>query len=257
MARFAGKTAVVLGCSASGGSGWAIAEALAGAGMKVTVAARSEAPLRVLAGKIGGHAVVCNAADPAQIQALAETAVRAHGRIDVAVNAAGRPGPGRIADTTAAAIQKSLDVNYIANVHFIREMAERMNDGGSIVLMSSMAALRPGGDYFPYACARAASDCLVRYAAMEFAPRGIRVNSVHPGPIRSDMARDMLAVPGVEETFTREIPLGRVGEPADYADVVLWLAGPAFVTGLDIPVCGGQQLTRMPRPEEFLGDAAP
>jgi NAD(P)-dependent dehydrogenase (short-subunit alcohol dehydrogenase family) len=77
------------------------------------------------------------------------------------------------------------------------------------------------------------------------------VNSILPGAIRSEAARGLLAIPGVEAILSRDVPLGRIGEPADYANAVLWLAGPAFVTGLNLPVSGGLQLTRSPFPSEM------
>lgn len=251
MTDLTGKAAVVLGCSASGGTGWAIAEALAAAGARVIVAARSEAPLKILAEKIGGIAVTCDAGKAEDIAALAKAATESCGRIDIAVNAAGLPVTGAIAESTPGMVQAALDVNYIGNVHFIREMAAIMNDGGSIVLISSSSAAQPIPGYFSYACSKAAMDCLVRYAALEYGSRGIRVNSVLPGPIKSDMARFLFETPGVEQIFAREVPLGRVGLPRDYADVVLWLSGPAFVTGLNLPVSGGNQMTRAPRADEL------
>ncbi len=250
MSNLTGKVAVVLGCSAEAGTGWAIAEALADAGAKVVVAARSRAPLEKLAKKIGGTAVVCDAADPAQIEALVQTARDTYGKIDVAVNAAALPIMSKIATATSDMMQQSLNVNYLAHFHFIRCVAENMNDGGSIILITSSSAHQPMEPMFAYACAKAATDCLVRYAAIEYGARGIRVNSVVPGPIKSDLTKALFEQPGVEAVFAREIPLGRIGVPSDYANVVLWLSGPAFVTGLNLPVSGGNQLTRPPRPDE-------
>jgi NAD(P)-dependent dehydrogenase (short-subunit alcohol dehydrogenase family) len=249
--RLEGKAAVVLGCSASGGTGWAIAEGLAAEGARVMVAARSLAPLEKLAARIGGIAQVCDVAEPLQVKALADAARAAFGTIDIAVNAAGLPAMGTIADIGGGDIQATLDVNYIGNIYFIRHMAAAMNDGGAITLISSSSAAQPMAPFFAYACAKAAMDCLVRYAALEYGPRGIRVNSVLPGPIRSDMAKDLWAVPGMEAVFNREVPLGRIGEPGDYADAVVWLSGPAFVTGLNLPVSGGNHLTRSPRLDEM------
>lgn len=245
------KRAVVLGCSASGGSGWVIAAALADAGAKVLVSARRLEPLKKLAEKIGGLAQTCDAADPAQIAALARTAVDAWGGVDIAVNCAGLPVMGLISDSDPAALQQSLDINYLANVHFIRHMAAVMEEGASIILISSSSASQPMLPHFAYACAKAATDCLVKYAALEYGGRGIRVNSILPGPIKTDLSRDLFSIPGVEDALAREVPLGRVGEPADFANAVLWLAGPAYVTGLNLPVSGGNQLTRSPRMDEL------
>lgn len=249
--RLEGKAAVVLGCSAPGGTGWAIAEALADEGARVLVAARRREPLDRLAAKIGGIAQVCDVADPAQVADLGRAAREAFGAIDIAVNAAGLPVHGAIGDIDEAEIRTALDVNYIGCVHFIRHTAAAMRDGGAITLISSSSAAQPVQPYFAYACAKAAMDCLVRYAAIEYGPRGIRVNSILPGPIRSDMAAALWSVPGMEEAFAREVPLGRIGEPSDYADAVLWLSDAAFVTGLNLPVSGGNQLTRSPRADEL------
>lgn len=249
--RLQGKAAVVLGCSASGGTGWAIAQALAVEGVRVLVAARRREPLDRLAAEIGGVAHVCDVADPMEVADLAGAAREAFGTIDIAVNAAGLPVAGAIADIGADDIQAALNVNYVGNVHFIRHMAAAMNDGGSIILISSSSATQPMQPFFAYACAKAATDCLVRYAAIEYGARGIRVNSILPGPIRSDMAKALWDVPGMDAMFAREVPLGRIGDPSDFADAVLWLSGPAFVTGLNLPVSGGNQMTRPPRPDEI------
>jgi NAD(P)-dependent dehydrogenase (short-subunit alcohol dehydrogenase family) len=251
---FEGKNAVVLGASAEGGTGFAIARALARQGANVTIAARSEDRLAALADKIGARHVRCDAGNSQDIRRLAEVAA-AGGGLDIAVNAAALPVIGSIATISIEDATAALQVNYLGMLHFVRETTARMNDGGSVVLISSYSAVQPIQPHFAYACAKAATDCLVRYAALEFGPRGIRVNSVQPGPIKSDLARDLFAIPGVEDIYAREIPLGRVGTPEDYADVALWLSGPAFVTGLNIPVNGGNQLTRMPRVDELpLGE---
>lgn len=136
-------------------------------------------------------------------------------------------------------------------------MAAAIENNGSIIILSSLSTLRPVFPHFAYACAKAATDCLVRYAALEYGSRNIRINSILPGLIVSDMTSELLTGPGVMETFEKEIPLGYAGYPKDYANAVLWLAGSAYVTGLNIPVCGGNQLTRFPRPDEFpAADAA-
>lgn len=245
------KSAVVLGASAEGGSGWAIAERLSREGALVVAAARNEEGLQRLAQKTGCRYMTCDAGNPRQVADLTEFATRLHGPIDIGVNAAGLPVLGGIADIDAADVQRALDVNYLGNFHFVREVAARMRDGGSITLISSYSAVQPILPHFAYACAKAATDCLVRYAALEYGARGIRINSLLPGPIKSALASQLFAIPGVEEIYAREIPLGRVGTPEDYADAVVWLSGPAFITGVNLPLSGGNQLTRMPRPDEL------
>lgn len=246
-----GKVAVVLGASAEGGTGWAIAEALAEAGAKVVVAARSKPDLDRLAQRIGGLAVQCDAGDREQIEALANATVDAYGPIDIAVNSAALPVISLIADVTPEQLQAGLDVNYIGHVWFVRYMTERMRDGGAITLISSNSTTQPQPPHFAYACAKSAMDCLVRYAALEYGPRGIRVNSLLPGPIKSAMAKHLFEIPGVEETYAKHVPLGRVGHPRDYADTVVFLSGPTYITGLNMQLNGGNHLTGMPRLEDI------
>lgn len=246
----AGKVAVVLGASAEGGSGWAIAERLAGEGAKVTVAARGRDGLDVLAGQIGGLAITADAGTPESIAALFGAVREQLGPVDIAVNAAATAPTGLIADTPDEAIRRALDVNYIGNVHFIREAASVMPDGGAILLISSSSSTQPLLPMFPYACSKAALDCLVRYAALEFGPRGIRVNSILPGPIKTGMAAHIYAVPGAEERRAREIPLGRVALPADIADAVMAFVHAPYLTGHNLPVSGGMHLTRPARRDD-------
>jgi NAD(P)-dependent dehydrogenase (short-subunit alcohol dehydrogenase family) len=257
MTDLSGKVAIVLGASAKGGTGWAVAERYAAAGARVVVGARRLEPLNVLAERIGGLAVACDAGEEDQVAALADAAISAYGRLDVAVNSAGLPVFGRIADITPDLLLEAAKYNYFAQAYFFKHMGRVMSDGGSMIAISSISSVLFNGHISPYACAKAAANCLVKYAAVEYGPRGIRVNAILPGPIRSEMARELLAVPGMEEAFTREVSLGRIGEPADFADACLWLAGSAYITGESLHINGGMQLNRFPRAEEFPGGGPP
>jgi NAD(P)-dependent dehydrogenase (short-subunit alcohol dehydrogenase family) len=251
--RLSGKVAVVLGASAEAGTGWAIAKSLAAAGAKVVVAARRLAELQALAGTIGATAVVCDAGQESQVKDLAEAALRAYGRLDIAVNAAFSAVGSNIADASREMLMAPIEVNYFGNVYFVKHMAKAIESDGSIVLISSSSAQNTILPYFPYACSKAALDCLVRYAALEYGPNKIPVNSILPGAIRSEAARELWASPGMEQLFSRDVPLGRIGEPADFADAVLWLASATYVTGLNLPVSGGLHLSRSPLPSELPG----
>lgn len=256
--RLKDKIAIVLGASAERGSGWAIAERFAAEGATVVIGARREAPLRALAQRIGGTAQVCDVAVEQDVAALVARTLEMHGRVDIGVNAAGLPMGGTIANSPHAEIVRSTEVNYYGSIFFVKHVAAAMRDGGSIILFSSMAATHPLEYVFSYACAKAATDCLVRYAAQEYGPRRIKVNSILAGAIRSEMSSALWSVAGMEASWAREVPLGRIGEPADFADAALWLAGPSFVTGLNLQVSGGNHLTRFPGLAErpSLSDAA-
>ncbi|WP_419825693.1 SDR family NAD(P)-dependent oxidoreductase [Sphingomonas sp.] len=251
MSDMTGKVAVVVGCSGSRGTGWAVAKALAGAGAKVVVAARRLDKLEQLAAEIGGTAVACDVSNEEQVAEVAATALRTYGKLDVAVNAAALVDMSTVSGATRAQLQAAMDVNYFGNVVFVQRMAEAIGSDGSIIIFSSLASTMYQSGYFAYGASKAAADYLVRHAAVEYGDRGIRVNSILPGPILSDVTAEMLSQESIVNVIKREIPLNRIGFPQDFADAVLWLAGPSFVTGLNIPVCGGLQLNRLPRPDDF------
>ena len=249
-----GKVAVVLGASAEGGTGWACAEALAANGAKVVVAARTLSALQRLADKIGGTAVQCDGGSEEDIKALAKAALDTYGRVDVAVYSAGLPMMALISEMTQEMLEQASQVNFFGPTFFIKYMAEAIGSDGSIVFISSMTTTHPTFPHIAYAATKSAADCIVRYAAIEYGARNIRVNSVLPGAIRTEMNKDAFA--NFEGSYVREVPLGRVGEVEDFANVVLWLAGPSYLTGVNLQYSGGNQLTRMPRLDELPGGAA-
>lgn len=249
------KVAIVLGASAEKGSGWAVAKRFAKEGAKVVVAARRAEPLQKLAEEIDGSWITCDVSKEDEVQALINHALDKYGRLDVACNAAGLPMGGTITNATMEDLRHAMDVDFFGCVYFVRHVAEAMKKtgagkkepGGSIILFSSMTATHMLESVYPYACAKAAADCLVVYAAAEYGPFGIKVNSVLPGPIRSEMSTPLWQVKGMEEAWTKDVPLGRLGLPEDFADACAWLAGPSFVSGLNLQVSGGNQIFRFPR----------
>lgn len=256
MGSFEGKVAVVLGASAEGGTGWAIAEAFASEGAKVVVGARSFEPLKKLANKIGGLAVKCDASKEEDIINLADQTLEKYGKVDIAVNSAGASFMSMIADVTPEILQSNAELNFFGMVYFTKHMAKAMGareigNEGSIILITSMSTTHPTIPHFAYAGAKSATNCMVQYAALEYAPQHIKVNSILPGAIMSDMAKAAFSAPGMREAFVKEVPFGRLGEPEDFANATLWLAGPAYVTGLNLQVNGGNHLTRFPFPSEL------
>ena len=247
---FSGKVAVVLG--ASSGVGWTTAEMLVERGAKVVIGARRSERLQQLSDKTGAAWQRCDVANEDEVAALAKCAVDTYGTIDIAVNCVGMPLGGSIAEQDSDTLRTEVAVNFLGNVWFVRHMAAAMNDGGSIILFSSMAATHPMLPFFGYSCSKAAVDALVKYAAMEYGERGIRVNSTLPGAIRTEMAEGIFGNPEMEKIFLKEVPLKRVAEAEDIADAVLWLAGPrAYITGCNLDISGGNQLTRFPRTDEY------
>ena len=252
MARLKGKVAVVLGASSEGGTGWSTAELFAREGADVFVAARTLSGVEALARKIGGRAFRCDASNEDEVRGLAEFAASKSGRIDVAVNAAGLPVVGTVETLDVPTLQRSVDVNYYGQLFFVRQMAAKMQAGGSVVAILSLSTTHVQVGVDGYAFAKAASLAMVRYAAAEYAGRGIRINVINPGLIDTPMAATIVKVPAVLDAFLKETPLKAPVDPADIAQTALWLSADAHsVTGAVIEVDGGVHLGRLPRPDEL------
>ena len=125
-----------------------------------------------------------------------------------------------------------------------------MDNGGSIITISSLTARLPGPGHAVYAGARAGIDYAIKVAAVEYADKGIRFNSIAAGLIETDMTTGIFQMPGVVDLFVNEIPVGRMGTLEDIAGGALWLAdekASGFINGHLIDRAGGQQMGHLPR----------
>lgn len=255
MLPFQDKSAVVLGASARGGSGWETARLLTEQGARVTVGARRLEGVQELAGLIGGLAVRCDASIEAEVEAMAEAAVAAHGPIDVAIIASGVPFAGLIDEIAVEEARQAFDINFFGPFFFVKHMARRMRDGGAMVVITSISAARPVPGYSSYGCAKAAAGVLVEHAALEYAPRNIRVNAVQAGLIDTSMAAVLKAHPEVWKAMLKEIPLRRPVMAREIGAACLWLCSPdAAVTGETLAVDNGNHLLRNVQPDELPHD---
>jgi 3-oxoacyl-[acyl-carrier protein] reductase len=249
MGQLDGKVAVVVGASGEKNFGSSIARRLAKAGARVVVSARREEPLKALAQEIDGLAVACDVTDESQIENLFATAKNTYGRVDIAVNSSGGMGGGPIAEVTAEAMRPTLEVSFIGAILIFKHAAAAMENGGSIITISSLTARLPGAGLGIYAGARAGIDYALKVAAIEYAEKKIRFNSIAAGLIETDMTAGLFATPGVVEMFTGSIPVGRMGTVDDVAEAALWLADDntsGFVNGQLIDLAGGQQMGKLP-----------
>ncbi len=245
--RFEGKAAVIVGATDAHSIGGAIAGRLVKEGARVLVASRSADKARHFASVIGAEAAECDITREAQVQSLASAALDKFGRLDVAINCAGEAILGHIADTDEASLRRAVDIHLVGPFFFIKHMAAPMSEGGSIVTISSITATLTFQNHAAYMAAKAGTDHLVRIAAVEFGPRGIKVNSVSPGLTESPMTAEFLAIPGLRESFEDEIPLGRLNTVHDVAAAVLWVSSDeAYLSGQNIHPNGGNTLRRLP-----------
>jgi NAD(P)-dependent dehydrogenase (short-subunit alcohol dehydrogenase family) len=242
-----GKVAVVTGSSR--GIGRSSAELLARLGAKVVISSRKADACEEVADSIrkqGGDALVipCNISRRAEIDALIAGTVKHYGKIDILVcNAAVNPYFGPLLDITDEAFDKIMASNVKSNIWLcsgvIPSMAERGN--GSVVIISSIGGLRGSPVLGAYGISKAADFSLCRSLAGEWGPKGVRVNCVAPGLIKTDFAR---ALWEDEERLKRRCattPLRRIGEPDEIAGAVAYLGSDAssFMTGQTIVVDGG------------------
>lgn len=245
--QLAGRTALVTG--ASRGIGAAVARALDGAGARVAVAARSRDGLRAVAAQLRNRPVALNVdlADPSAPHRLATDAIEALGHVDVLVNNAAFAARVPIEETDAELIDRHYAVNVRAPLLLISALVPGMTQRarGAIINISSASALVGTPKRAAYAASKGAIDAAMRSLAIDLGPRGIRVNSVAPGVVDTDLWKRNKAIPGVAEQIEALTPLRRWSQPDDVADVVLFLAGDAsrFVTGETICADGGMTRT--------------
>jgi NAD(P)-dependent dehydrogenase (short-subunit alcohol dehydrogenase family) len=253
MKRLEGKIAIILGASEAKGMGAATARRFAEEGARLVLAARRAAPLAELARELGALAVTCDITEEASVEALAEAAVEAYGGLDVAVNFAGANVGGTIDELTAEAFMPSVRLHLIGTGLFIKHMARKMKQGGSIVTTSSVTAFLAPPGLAIYSSTKAGADQLVRIAAVEYGPAGIRVNSLSPGFTRSPITEGFFAYESLVKAFVNESPLGRLGTVEDIAGAALWVASDdCFATGQIIQINGGTSLRRIPTAAEMF-----
>lgn len=247
------KSAIVLGASSQGGIGEAIARIFAAQGANVIVSGRKMAPLKSLAEDIGGTAQSCDVTSEAEIEALFAKATETNGKVDIAVNAAGINSPVPIAALTQESLQHMSEVQFIGPTLFIKQAAAAMSGGGSIITLSSVTAELTGPNLGAYAATKAAVDKIVRVAAVEYGPQGIRVNSLSPSLTQTPMTEKIFQTASMIKAFEKETPLGRMVTPEDVAFAALYLASERCVaTGDNIRVSGGAHLRRLPTYPEMM-----
>ena len=240
---------VALVCASSRGIGRAAAEALAAEGTKLALCARDEATLEATAAALraGGAEVLAVAADLGKREdvdrVIRETLAR-YGRLDILINNTGGPPPGRFEVHDDAAWQTAFETLLLSVVRLTRLAIPEMRarHWGRIITVTSTSVKQPIANLVLSNSLRAAVTGLAKTLSLELAADGITVNTVAPGRILTDR---LLSLYGDEETTRRTagqgVPMGRVGEPADMGNAILYLCSEqaGYVTGVTLQVDGG------------------
>jgi 3alpha(or 20beta)-hydroxysteroid dehydrogenase len=242
--RLAGKVAIITG--AAGGIGAATARQFAQEGALLVLSDADAAGAEQLCEELAGHVISCghDVTSDEDWQAVSALALERHGRIDILFNNAGVFLAAPLLETSLEQFRRVLDINTVGVFLGMRAVAASMIEqrAGSIINVSSVAGL--GGS--PYLTAYAASKWAVRgmtkVVAKELAPHRVRVNSLHPGQIDTDMnARQREKTPELIDKLIKAIPMRRIGTPEEVAHAATFLASDEslYVTGSELTVDGG------------------
>ncbi len=244
-----GKIAFVTGSTK--GIGWATAQVLAQLGADLILNGHSDAALlesRVsdIKDRFGVRAmgISFHAAEPAAIKDAYKSIFQTYKQLDILVNNAGILRNGMIGMIPEEMIRETMELNTIAVIHHVQEAARLMarNKAGAIVNLASIVGQAGSEGQMVYSASKSALLGLTRSAAKELAPKGIRVNAVAPGMIRTDLIKELPQAKLDERVGN--IKLGRLGEPEEVANVIAFLCSDmaSYITGQTIGVDGGMVL---------------
>jgi NAD(P)-dependent dehydrogenase (short-subunit alcohol dehydrogenase family) len=245
--RLAGKVALISG--GARGMGAAEAAMFCGEGASVVIGDVLDGEGKAIESEIGGKGgrivyVHLDVTSEADWQAAVDLAVSRFGKLDVLVNNAGIGAHGRVEDTSAEAWDRVMAINakgvFLGTKAAIPAM--RRAGGGSIINISSQLGLVGSDHTSPhYSASKGAVRLLTKTTALQYAREGIRVNSVHPGPIETPMTAARRSDPAVRAMMVSRIPLGRYGQASEVAYGVVFLASDeaSFVTGSELVIDGG------------------
>jgi len=240
------KVAVITG--GNSGIGYATAQLLKDQGAEVIITGRRKEAIETAALELGVTAITADQSNISDIEKLAEKVKTDFGSVDILFINAGIAGLGTIEQTTEELYDNIMDVNLKGAFFTLSKFIPILKDGASVVFLSSNTASMPGPGSSVYSASKTALNSFMRSAALELAPRKIRVNSVSPGPTQTEVMNkvglDETTIKGIMDVVVEKVPLKQMGRAEDVAKMVLYLSSEAavFMTGADVIMDGGMSL---------------
>ncbi|NNF57537.1 MAG: SDR family oxidoreductase [Rhodothermaceae bacterium] len=225
----------------TGGIGQALARTLAPTA-RLMLGARSSESLRDLAAETGAAAYTVDATHAEAVELVIQETVNQYGRVDGVVNLVGSILIKPAHQTSAAEFAETIALNLTSAFNTVKAAAPAMTDGGSIVLMASVASEYGLPNHEAIAAAKGGVSGLVRSAAATYAPKGVRVNALAPGLVRTPLSARLTRTEAQVQASARMHPLGRIGEPNDIAQAIAFLLdaqASGWITGQVLSVDGG------------------
>jgi NAD(P)-dependent dehydrogenase (short-subunit alcohol dehydrogenase family) len=243
MSNLTGKVAVVTG--GNSGIGYASAEELKARGAKVIITGRSAEKVNTAAEALGVKGIVADVTELNAIDRLVTSVQSDYGKVDILFVNAGIFAPAPVGQITEDMFDHQMGINFKGAVFTIEKFLPILNDGASIINLSSVNAYTGMPNTAVYAASKAALNSYTRTAATELAARKIRVNAVNPGPVqtpifsKTGMPEEQLS--GFASAMQNRVPLKRFGQPSDIAKLVAFLASDdaSFITGGEYNIDGG------------------
>jgi NAD(P)-dependent dehydrogenase (short-subunit alcohol dehydrogenase family) len=186
--------------------------------------------------------------DEDSVSALFDGVLEQHGAFHGVVNCAGVSTLGAVVDHDAAEFRRVVDVCLTGAFLVLKHAGRRVADGGALVSLTSLNARQPGTGLAAYCAAKAGLVSLTEVAALELAPRKVRVNAVAPGLVVTPLTAPAMDIPGIRDSYLENTPLGRSGEPEEIAAAIRFLLSDdaAWITGETMEINGGAHLQRYP-----------
>jgi len=243
MSNLNGKVAVVTG--GNSGIGYETAKKLKSQGAKVVITGRSSERVEKAAQELGVEGIVADVKNIPALQDAADQVKAQHGNVDILFVNAGIFAPAPVGSISEEMFDNQMGINFKGAVFTLEKFLPILNDGASVINLSSVNAYTGMPNTAIYAASKAAMNSFTRTAATELAPRKIRVNAVNPGPVqtpifgKTGMSEEQLN--GIAGAFQERIPLKRFGQPAEIANLVAFLASDdaSFITGGEYNIDGG------------------